>query len=262
MSEFSGGMHDGSGFESGMMDGSGADAGAFGAGGPSTTAAWNPGIKGVKFSDMLQGINVTPNFMLAMLFLGFTAWLFVIYWIRHNEPLANKVLGSPEAGAPLALQDRQIVNATKNALPIRTNARMGNFYTPDKEARRKHEEEMERQRQADAAFRANIAMPHTAPHGMNQLHFAAPGASHARVLKDNREHVVVPHPEPMVMAPEMQSHQYRQLPSAVPTVNPAMQANPYAYANGSYYNSAGAGSHYHVPVHTADGKRLKTVVSR
>ena len=64
------------------------------------------------------------------------------------------------------------------------------------------------------------------------------------------------------MAPEMQGHQYRQLPSAVPTVNPAMQANPYAYANGSYYNSAGAGSHYHVPVHTADGKRLKTVVSR
>ena len=90
MSEFSHGAADGSGIDGSMMDGSGADAGALG--GPSNTAAWNPGIKGVKFSDMLQGINITPNFMLAMLFLAFTGWLFVIYWIRHNEPLANQVL--------------------------------------------------------------------------------------------------------------------------------------------------------------------------
>lgn len=249
MSEFSGGMHDASGFDSGMMDGSGADSGALG--GPSTTAAWNPGIKGVKFSDMLQGINVTPNFMLAMLFLGFTAWLFVIYWIRHNEPLANQVLGSPEATAPTALQDRRIIDGAKHALPIRTSDRMGNFYTPDRAARLRHEEELHKKNQAEAAFRESLARPHSAPQGMNQFQFSDPGASHARVLKNDREHVVVPHPEPMVMAPRVYANQT------------PMYSNPQTTMqyNAGFYN-AGQGSAYHMPVTSADGTRLKTVVSR
>ena len=260
MSEFSHGIVDGSGIDGSMMDGSGADAGALG--GPSHTAAWNPGIKGVKFSDMLQGINITPNFMLAMLFLAFTGWLFVIYWIRHNEPLANQVLGTPTGGSPLALEDRALVDRAKHALPIRTSSKMGNFYTPDRDARLKHEQEMAAKRQQESAYRASLAMPNIVQHGTNELHFSAPGASHARMLWNNRESVVVPQPEPVVMAPTVHNNDLRGFSSASPMAHPAAQPTATGIPYGSGFYSAGAGSHYHMPVQSVDGTRLKTVVNR
>ena len=245
MSEFSGGAGgEAGGFDSGLMDGG---DGAQSMGGPSHSASWNNGIRGVKFSDMVQGINVTPNFMLAMLFLGFTAWLFVIYWIRHNEPLANKVLGTPQASAPTAFQDRMIVNGAKHALPIRTSDRTGNFYTPGKKER----EELDRQR---AIARQGFSYPSAQPsYDQHVINYAAPGASHAKVLKNDREHVVVPHPEPMVMAPQMHHHELRSLPN-----NHYMHPESAGVAN-PYYNKS---SHYHLPITSGDGVKLKTVVNR
>jgi hypothetical protein len=114
MSEFGGGdgsAMDGSGFDHGSHDHHhhgdhgghdhfGADGGAMDfqelteASDLSAQVDHNP-FKSVKLSDVFKGITVTPNFMLAMMFVGFAAWLFVIYWIRHNEPLANQCLGTP-----------------------------------------------------------------------------------------------------------------------------------------------------------------------
>ena len=213
MSEFSGGVGDGGGFDSGgFMDGTVADAGQ--ATGSPLTSSGAGSIKGVKLSDMLQGINVTPNFMLAMLFLGFTAWLFVIYWIRHNEPLANQVLGTPQAVAPTAYQDQQIVKGLKHALPIRTSDRTGNFFTPEAKLRKQQS-----QHQSQASFHQSVVMPNKRAYGNGQhaLHYAPPGAGHARVLKSGREHVLVPHPEPMVMAPGVHRRPMATMQNAYPT---------------------------------------------
>lgn len=252
MSEFSGGVGDGGGFDSGgFMDGTVADAGQT-AGAPLAASSMGASVKGVKLSDMLQGINVTPNFMLAMLFLGFTAWLFVIYWIRHNEPLANQVLGTPQACAPTAYQDRQLVKGLKHALPIRTSDRTGNFFTPEEKLR-----QQQSQHSNQASFHQSVVMPNKRAYGTGNrsLHYAPPGTGHARVLKSGREHVLVPHPEPMVMAPGMHQRQMNSVQHGYSSRKATRQ-----YPN--TYNTNHNGSHYHLPISSADGIKLKTVVNR
>jgi hypothetical protein len=82
----------------------------------------------------LQGINVTPNFLFILLFAGFIGWLFVIYWVRHHEPLANSVLGTSVASSPTAAADRRLIAGTKIAFPTRTCAEMGDIYVPTPQA--------------------------------------------------------------------------------------------------------------------------------
>lgn len=82
------------------------------------------------FMSLFKGINITPNHLLILLFLFFFFWLFVVYWIRHNEPLANQVLGSSHAFAPTAQQDRHLINGVKEAYPVRTSPTSGQIWTP------------------------------------------------------------------------------------------------------------------------------------
>lgn len=84
----------------------------------------------VKLSDAFQGINVTPNFLFLLLFVGFTAWLWVVYFVRHHEPLANDVLGVGAAHSATAEADRRLVAGIKKTLPIRTSHTSGDFYVP------------------------------------------------------------------------------------------------------------------------------------
>lgn len=249
-----GGGRDGGGA---AFQGPGNDAPSFDAGadmgGPSNTAVWNPGLKGVKLSDMVQGINVTPNFMLAMLFLGFTAWLFVIYWIRHNEPLANQVLGTPAALAPTGSADRAIVDGVRNALPIRTSNSFANFYTPDRKQRSQQESGAGEAysytgayNQADNRIERNFGDAYPVASGQTML-----GPSHARIDKQGREHVVVPTPG-AVYVPEAGVVNYHA-PDAPTGMAPATP---------SHHGMKISNSHYHVGVHTADGPKLRTVVNR
>jgi hypothetical protein len=97
---------------------------------PSHSAGWNSALQSIKLSDVLQGINVTPNFLFIVMFFGFIAWLFVIYWVRHHEPLANSVLGISAAHAPTANADRQLLAKTKFAFPNGTCESMGDIYVP------------------------------------------------------------------------------------------------------------------------------------
>lgn len=320
MSEFSfmDGGHDAASFQGGHDHGGfGADHhGADGMGGPSHTAIWNPGVKGVKLSDMMQGINVTPNFMLAMLFIGMTAWLFVIYWIRHNEPLANQVLGSPTAGAPTASADRHIVAGARNALPIRTSQTSGTFYTPDKkwhapaapqsaasqndgglpsignpsQFSQQSREAFQPQASSAPIVGGSAAYGH---HG----HFAPPvaGNNHSRYLKGGREHIVVHHPEPMVMHPDtrysspahprsvlrsaggpLDSNRFARRSASASSIPPEYGApsrvampsqfpvsSPSTNAGGMVgYSGAQSNGHYHMPVSSDSGLKLKTVVNR
>lgn len=97
---------------------------------PSQSTGWNSALQSLKLSDALQGINVTPNFLFILLFLGFFSWLFVIYWVRHHEPLANSVLGVAAARSATAAEDRRLIAGTKYAFPTRTCPSMGDIYVP------------------------------------------------------------------------------------------------------------------------------------
>lgn len=90
-------------------------------------------LRKAKLSDLLQGINVTPNILFLFLFLGFIAWLGVIYWIRHNEPLANQVLGS-HRGPGGHHADRHLVEGIKKSYPIQTPGIRGEIFVPNKPA--------------------------------------------------------------------------------------------------------------------------------
>jgi len=85
----------------------------------------------IKFSDLFQGIKLTPNFMFFLLFLSFFLWLFVIYWVRHHEPLADQVLGSPKADPRASQTDRRLVEGMKAAVPVQTSPNSGQVYVPN-----------------------------------------------------------------------------------------------------------------------------------
>jgi hypothetical protein len=99
-------------------------------GAPSQSSGWNSALQSVTLSDALQGLYITPNQLHLLLFLGFIGWLFVIYWIRHHEPLANDVLGMRAVSAQMTAQDRQLLAGTKYAFPESTNSETGDIYVP------------------------------------------------------------------------------------------------------------------------------------
>lgn len=97
---------------------------------PAQTPFWSSALQGVKIGNVFQGINITPNFLLLLLFSSMVAWLGVIYWIRHHEPLANQVLGSSGAYAPTAVSDRSMLHGMKEVFPVKTSSSTGHVYTP------------------------------------------------------------------------------------------------------------------------------------
>jgi hypothetical protein len=98
---------------------------------PQGSPSWSSPLQALKVSDVFQGINVTPNVMFLILFAGFAAWLAVIYWVRHHEPLANQVLGSGGGYSTTAQIDRQLVAGMRYAVPIRTSHSTGAVYVPN-----------------------------------------------------------------------------------------------------------------------------------
>ena len=65
-----------------------------------------------------------------LLFVGMGLWLWVIYWVRHNEPLANQVLGTTNSSVQ-AHADRRIVDGIRKAVPIRTSTNTGKVFVPN-----------------------------------------------------------------------------------------------------------------------------------
>jgi hypothetical protein len=98
--------------------------------GPAGSASWKKALSAVRLSDVLQGVKLTPNMLFMMLYASFVSWLFVIYWIRHHEPLANSVLGTAAPGSATAAADRRIIAGTKLAFPARTSEQTGDIYVP------------------------------------------------------------------------------------------------------------------------------------
>ncbi len=96
------------------------------AGHVSQGAIWSSALQSVKFSDFTQGLRFTPAMGMACLYAGFIASLFVLYAIRHNEPMANAILGTaPASQGPSAYTnytDRRVINRMRGSQSIRIAA--------------------------------------------------------------------------------------------------------------------------------------------
>lgn len=185
--------------------------------------SWSSSLQSLKLSDIFQGLNVTPNVMLLLLFAGFAVWIFVVYWVRHHEPLTNQVLGTGGGYASTAHADRKIVAGIRHALPLRTSANTGTIYVP---------------------ITGTDAQP---PNPASGAFAAAPPlhAGYPAVPAQAAPQAVAP----LVARPALQPSLTAVGPVAV---GHSLSAHPAVTARGAYC----------VPIHTADGTRLKTVTNR
>jgi hypothetical protein len=106
------------------------------AGHVSQGAVWASALQTVKLSDFTQGLKFTPAMGMFCLYAGFITSLFVLYGIRHNEPLANAILGiAPASQGPGAYTnhtDRRVVNGMRGAQSIRIAAFPDTAKAPEK----------------------------------------------------------------------------------------------------------------------------------
>jgi hypothetical protein len=100
-------------------------------GNPAQMPFWAAALQALKPSTFFQGINISANFWLAVMFLGFIGWLFVVYWIRHHEPFSNAVLGTGAAQSATANYDRRMMAEIRDAIPINNSAQGETIYVPD-----------------------------------------------------------------------------------------------------------------------------------
>lgn len=91
---------------------------------------WTSALQSMKLSHFTKGITISANFWLLMMFMGFTSWLFVVYWIRHHEPLANAVIGTRVVGTPTANYDRRMLAGIREAFPARVSPDGGQIFVP------------------------------------------------------------------------------------------------------------------------------------
>lgn len=154
---------------------------------------------GIKLSELTKGIKITPNFLLAMAFLAFTAWLFVVYWIRRHEPLANQVLGTPRPVAPTARQDLMMMGNSRNALPIKTAPGHNGFFAPNLGI---FDQSQKNQQIPTLSNAQSFAQESISTQGGEQAptgswNPAATGA-HSLVIRGGREQIQVTNPEPII----------------------------------------------------------------
>jgi hypothetical protein len=203
-------------------------------------SGWGATLQSLKLSDALQGINVTPNFLFLLLFLGFAGWLWVVYWIRHNEPLANSVLGTHTAQSTTTHADRSMLAGIKKTLPVRTSNNMGDYYVP-------------------IPHQGGIAASGDYGHGGAGAYAYPP---HTALPAHSPAHpqAVVPQQHAMMPTPSMPVPQPMPMPAPPQPTPLSYNYNPYAAPQQPYYQPHGTA--YMVPVQQPQGTRLKTVVHR
>lgn len=295
MSEFG---FSGDGYMDGMLEGQAPEGQGRS---PIQSSPYNPQSKkakkdalapNFKFMDIFSGWKMTVNGITALFFIGYALWLVVLYFIRHNEPLANQVIGTPNAGAPTSDYDRILVGGAKFALPIQATGEHG-FYTPGMKKSALPAQSNQPlhtlpamgdpasfSSQSEMAF-SNGKAPQTMPGSGSAAYgykpIASPGNNHSKIVQYGRERVIIHHPEPL--PGEQQQAQQQPVAYAPPTAVPSQMPQNLSYpqtANGypqnvtSYpQNNAVAspylnsnGPNFNVPVQTKDGMRLRTFTTR
>ena len=229
--------------------------------------AWAPSLSGVKISDALQGIKVTPNFMFLLLFVGFFGWLFVIYWIRHNEPFAESVLGKPRVHSAGAAADRLIVAGVKKTFPVRTSSSTGEVYVPGVPSVAELNQQQAAAVQTQQAQQYSGTSPYGAPAMHGQLSGAQLAGSHPSYGYANaNSHAYTPQP------------QYAHPNSGMPVHGAMIPSGPYLAGQGHQAIPVGShvmmphpvpvqqvnsyGGNYMLGIQTESGTKVKTIVSR
>lgn len=205
---------------------------------PSQTAIWNNVVHSM--GSIFKGVRITGNFLFLCLFIGFFSWLFVLYWIRHHEPLANQVLGTGAAQSATAHADRRIIRGAREAMPLKTSDNFGQFYVPNSPPAGAAPMPLYGQpayiAESGAAAPSQFGSPYVAPVG------GAPGPAPAHPAFGNP---VQPSTQPM----------------AAPVALHGQVAQPYSgYAAPTGY--AQPRSAYYMPVHSGDGMRVKMMVNK
>jgi hypothetical protein len=191
-------------------------------GGVSKKSGMGSVVRSMKLSHLFHGINVTPNFLFLVLFLGFTAWLGVVYFVRHHEPLANDVLGVGAARSATSDADRRLVAGIKRVLPVRTSESTGDFYVPIPQGGGRLSAS------GDYGYANNMGAAYGQPVG----------------------NMGMPLPPPPVPAP-----------TPVPPEPTPLSYYPYAAAPQQQYAQPQRDA-YLMPVHAAAGTRVKMIVNR
>jgi hypothetical protein len=98
---------------------------------PSQFSIWMSALQHMRFSKALEGIHVSNNAGLLILFLSMGVWLFVVYAIRHHDPLAKQITtGARRVLSAPRQVDERVVSNIRGALPVRMTPESGNFYVP------------------------------------------------------------------------------------------------------------------------------------
>lgn len=200
---------------------------------PSQMIGWSSALQALNLSNWLQGIAVTPNFLFLLLFGFLIFWLFVVYWIRHNEPLANQVLGSTGAcQSRQAFADRHLLGGIKEAFPVKTTSTTGEVYVPNQPPLHQH-----------------------AQFGMPEHHYGA-GASAAAQAAENP---FVFHLTPPAAQPYPAAHPIYPAGEQYPTHQYPVYDQPTYHPNAARELPTHA---YMVPVYEANSTRVKMIVNR
>ncbi len=83
-----------------------------------------------KMDYLTEGLKMNHGIRFAILFIAFAGWLYIVYWIRHHDPLKTQAIGVSTVAAPTASQDKSIVSSVRNAFPLKTSQDFGSLYVP------------------------------------------------------------------------------------------------------------------------------------
>jgi hypothetical protein len=199
----------------------------------------------LKLSHLFDGLGFSRNFKLLALLSGFVLWLFVVYWIRHHEPLLHEVMGKGIAHSTTADADKVMLNGVKAAFPIKTSSQGYALYQP----------EVSSSDNAAQHYAQDIA-PEPKTNASSAYANVGPGqAISAPTFAEAKFGL------PRGYALEPQTVESNNVAEPILTSKPAPSVAMQVGAP-IYSNPVTALNHYYLPIHSPNGTYLKTVVNR
>jgi hypothetical protein len=201
----------------------------------------------LKISHLFEGLTVSRNFKLLCLLASLVLWLFVVYWVRHHEPLLHQVMGNAVLHSPTADADRQIVNRVKGAFPIKTSPQTGSVYQPDVSVTDN----------IVASATSNQSTPPTYASANQTYAYPSVGAGQA-ISAPTFEQAKFGLPRNYAAST---GNNY-SVAEPILTSSSRQMTLPMQTAAASYGNPITTLNHYYVPIHSANGTYLKTIANR
>lgn len=90
-------------------------------------------IQYYNFQNLTEGLRISNGIRFSVLFIAFAGWLYIVYFLRHHEPLKHQAIGMSSVSTVTTPQDKSIVASIKNCFPLKTSADFGTLYVPTPE---------------------------------------------------------------------------------------------------------------------------------